>query len=170
MDINNNRLVVTILVLIIALVGIGWFLSSRGLLPGSSNNNPGSSTASTKGTDWQAVFLNNGQVYFGKLQNEGSQFMTLTMIYYLQVAALPSPEPATKNTPSPAAPQISLVKLGSELHGPVDRMRLNRDQVVFIEQMKSDSKVVKAIESYEKSGPVPTGTPTATTINPAATP
>lgn len=153
---NNNRLIVTILALVIVLIGIGWFLSTKGLLPWS--NSPTASTGSTtvvaKPTDWQAIFLNNGQVYFGKLDNsESSQYLVLSDIFYLQLAQAPQPE-GTKSADQ-AQQQVSLVKLGSELHGPVDKMRINRDHVIFIEQMKSDAKVVAAIEQFKKNGPAP---------------
>ncbi len=35
-------------------------------------------------SEYQAVFLSNGQVYFGKLHNSGYQYK-LTDVYYLQV-------------------------------------------------------------------------------------
>ena len=45
---------------------------------------------------------------------------------------------------------VALIKLGNELHGPMDEMRVNRNQVLFIEDMKADSKIVKAIMDYIK--------------------
>lgn len=100
------------------------------------------------GSDYQAVFLVNGQVYFGKLSNSTGGFMSLTDVYYLQVSQplQPAAEGAASQTPD-----ISLVKLGNELHGPTDAMQINRDQVLLIETMKADSNVVKAITEYKKS-------------------
>lgn len=96
-------------------------------------------------SDYQAVFLVNGQVYFGQLAGQGSQFMSLTDVYYLQVnQAL---QPADEETAQ--APDISLVKLGGELHGPTDEMLINRDQVLLIEDLKADSNVVRAIKEYK---------------------
>jgi hypothetical protein len=99
-------------------------------------------------SDYQAVFLVNGQVYFGRLSAQGSQFMNLTDVYYLQVnqALQPAEEGAAAQTPD-----ISLVKLGGELHGPTDAMQINRDQILLIEDLKSDSNVVKAIAEYKKA-------------------
>ncbi len=153
---NNNRMLITILVLVIVLGGIGWFLSVKGLLPGMNSSTSGSS----KPSQWQALFLSNGQVYFGRLSDENSQYATLEEIYYLQLAQ--SPQPEGQNTPaaqqSQQQTQISLVKLGNELHGPVDKMKINRDHILFIEDMKSDAKVVEAIERYKREGPT-TATP-----------
>jgi len=107
--------------------------------------------SSSSGT-YQSVFLVNGQVYFGKLSNESGDFMTLRDVYYLQVnqAIQPAAEGQTQT------PDISLVKLGGELHGPTDEMRINSAQVLLIEDLKSDSNVVRAIAEYKKSA-----TPTA---------
>src|SRR3989344_7818454 len=71
---------------------------------------------------YQAVFLSNNQVYFGKLYNANSSYPTLRDIYYLQVTQVLQP----KDPKSPAQ-QINLVKLGGELHGPEDEMRINRE-------------------------------------------
>ena len=95
---------------------------------------------------YQAIFLTNGQVYFGKLTNPDSDYVTLTDIYYLQVG--PQQGSATGSAAAPSttpAQQISLVKLGNELHGPVDEMHISRAQVLFYEDLKADGQVVKAI-------------------------
>lgn len=96
--------------------------------------------------DWQAVFLSNGQVYFGQASSMSSNTITVKNIYYLQVTQALQPD----GTPVSDQQQgeLSLVKLGNELHGPKDEMKINRDHVLFIEDLKNDGKVVKAIEKY----------------------
>ena len=94
---------------------------------------------------YQAIFLTNGQVYFGKLTNPDSDYVTLTDIYYLQVGPQQGSGTAAVPTTTNAQQQISLVKLGNELHGPVDQMHISRAQVLFYEDLKSDGQVVKAI-------------------------
>jgi len=93
---------------------------------------------------YQAVFLSNNQVYFCKLTNVNADYVDCTDIYYLQVQQ--SVQPADKN----ANPQVSLAKLGSELHGPEDHMRINRDQILFWENLKDDSKVVETIKKNQE--------------------
>ncbi len=95
---------------------------------------------------WQAVFLSNSTVYFGRVNSSGGQWLVMHDIYYLQRAQTPQPS----GTPEEQASQgkLVLIKLGNELHGPQDTMRINRDHVVFIEDLKSDSQVVKAIDKY----------------------
>jgi hypothetical protein len=94
----------------------------------------------------QAVFLTNGQVYFGNLSSSG-KWLKLTDVYYLQVTQ--PLQPAGSNDQPAAAtgsqPNIQLVKLGNELHGPQDVMYIERDKVLFWENMKDDSKVMDAI-------------------------
>ncbi len=97
---------------------------------------------------WQAVFLDNGQVYFGQAKNEDSETVILKDIYYLQVTK--SLQPAEGN--SAQQNEVSLVKLGNELHGPQDQMRINREHILFIEDLKTEGKVVKAIQRYKAGG------------------
>ena len=107
--------------------------------------------AGTARAQYQAVFLTNGQVYFGHVQDRNAQYLKLTDVYYLQ-SVQPLQEPQTpdagakKTSPPPAQPELTLVKLGQELHGPRDRMDINRDQVLFIEDLRDDGKVADAIK------------------------
>jgi hypothetical protein len=98
----------------------------------------------------QAVFLNGGQVYFGNISDLNSRYITLGNIYYLRVNQQVQPE---QQNAQPDPNNISLVKLGCELHGPEDTMVINREQVIFWENLKSDGQVTKAVESYVKANP-----------------
>lgn len=103
-------------------------------------------------SDYSAVFLTNGQVYFGKMYTSPSAVVDLQDIYYLQVNQSIQPggsSTSTTTNSSTQQPDIQLIKLGDELHGPADHMTINRQQVLFTESMKSDSKVVKAISDYK---------------------
>jgi hypothetical protein len=98
-------------------------------------------------TTWQAVFLTNGQVYFGKISSESGSEVVLKDIYYLQVT---QPLQTSGEEQQPAQQnELSLVKLGNELHGPQDEMRINRDHILFVEDLKTDSRVVEAINNYK---------------------
>lgn len=104
-----------------------------------------------KSKEYQAVFLTNGQVYFGKLTQSDSDYVKLTDIYYLQVQQSVQPG-STSTTANNANQQVSLAKLGGELHGPEDVMYVSRQQVLFWENLKTDGKVTKAIADYQSSG------------------
>lgn len=101
----------------------------------------------------QAVFLTNGQVYFGKIKSVNSKFLDLRDIYYLNVNQQVQPNQQTTATQQQAQSSISLVKLGCELHGPADKMLVNRDQVTFWENLKDDGQVAKAIAEWVKQNP-----------------
>jgi len=93
-------------------------------------------------TAWQAVFLSNGQVYFGKIIRETKNILVLQDVYYLQVTQ----EGGEKNV----QPQLSLIKLGEEPHRPEDEMRINKEHILFVEDLKPDSEVVRIIEEFKK--------------------
>ena len=93
-------------------------------------------------SSYQAVFLTNGQVYFGKLSEKGEK-MILRNVYYLRAE-----NQQLQPNLSADQPNMQLIKLGSELHGPQDEMFIERGQILFWENMKEDSQVVKAIQQY----------------------
>ncbi len=86
----------------------------------------------------QSVFLKNGQVYFGKITAITENTLTLEDIYYLK---------------DNGGGDTSLVKLGNELHGPQDKMFIERLEITFWENLKNDSEVTKAIQEFKKQNP-----------------
>jgi hypothetical protein len=96
---------------------------------------------------FQAVFLKSGQVYFGKITKITTTQLTLENIYYLRVNSGSTMD--LDNLPQ----DTSLVKLGCELHGPDDKMFIERKEVEFWENIKKDGEVTKAIGEYEKAYP-----------------
>ena len=118
---------------------------------------------------WQAVFLSNGQVYFGHLKNPDAQYAELSEVYYLQVqqqiqqAATATTTGQVGGVQNPAQQQLVLIKFGTELHRPEDYMKINRDHILFWEDMTTDSTVVKSIVQYkeqQKRGTQPQPAPT----------
>lgn len=96
----------------------------------------------------QAVFLNSGQVYFGNIRSVNNQYFVLGNVYYLQTAGTPG-----STTTTAANSNISLVKLGCELHQPYDQMVINRDQITFWENLKTDGQVAKAVADFKTKYP-----------------
>jgi hypothetical protein len=97
----------------------------------------------------QAVFLTNGQVYFGKVNSVTSKYVDLRGVYYLNVNQQVQPSQKDQKAQS----SITLVKLGCELHGPTDQMLINREQVTFWENLKDEGQVAKAIATWVKDNP-----------------
>ena len=132
----SRILVITMLFLVTA---VGVSLLALLIFGGKSTE-----ASYVKKDKYQAVFLNGGQVYFGKIGKYDTKFLTLSDIYYLRVNQQVQPGQTQ------ASNDVSLAKLGNELHGPEDSMVINRTEVQFWENLKDDGQVVKAITAYKK--------------------
>lgn len=133
-DINTRGALVAIAVATIV-IAIVFTLSTLGPAVGGQ---------APKGSQYQAVFLTNGQVYFGKLKGTSGNYITLKDVYYIQS------NPQQAGGSASPSPQLALVQLGNEIHGPESQMQISTDQVIFWENLKSDSKVVDAINQKNK--------------------
>ncbi|MCA9325048.1 hypothetical protein KDA23_03210 [Candidatus Saccharibacteria bacterium] len=123
---------------VVVLVSLVW-----ALIAGLSGNSNGIDSKK-----YQAVFFTNGQVYFGKLQQVNDEYMKLTDIYYLQTQSSNTEDSKNpQETSSEGSP--TLIKLGSEIHGPEDEMIISKEQVLFYENLKTDGKVAQSIEKYK---------------------
>jgi hypothetical protein len=132
-------IILAVVALIVAAVLVMWF------------SRPAGGDSAIQRDKYQAVFLTNGQVYFGKLAGASGDSMQLTNVYYLQVqqdVQGESGDQAQTEENKDDQSQVSLAKLGSELHGPEDAMQINREQVLFWENLTDDSKVVSAIKQH----------------------
>jgi hypothetical protein len=110
-----------------------------------------SEAAQVKSDRYQSVFLTNGQVYFGKITDLNGSYVRISDIYYLQVQQAVQPTDGKEDTSTTdASSKPQLVKLGNELHAPEDAMQINRDQVLFWENIKPDGQVAKAIGEFTK--------------------
>lgn len=137
---NVLNTVLVVLLIITSVLASAW-LTLR--LITTTNNN-----TAIKSKQYQALFLTNGQVYFGHLKSVDNSYVKLSDIFYLQVQQAVQPDAKTANSNQ----QVSLAKLGGELHGPEDTMYVSRDQVLFWENLKADGKVTQAIKDYQASG------------------
>jgi hypothetical protein len=86
---------------------------------------------------WQAVFLSNGQVYFGHLTVASDEFYELREAFFIQES--PSAEEGQP-------PTREIRALSSEFHQPENRMLIRKDEVLFVENLRPDSDVAEAIE------------------------
>jgi hypothetical protein len=101
---------------------------------------PAKSTAAAVTTgSYQAVFLQNGLVVYGKLEGLGQPYPVLTDVYYIRRDV----NNETKEVRS------QLVKRGAEFHGP-DRMVLNAQHVMFVEPVRDGSTISKMIQDLNK--------------------
>lgn len=94
----------------------------------------------TSGREWQAVILGNDRVYFGRLTVVNEDFFRLDDAYFLR-----------EQTEQGADPVRQVVSLQAELHNPEDSMLIDRDDILVIENLASDSPVVDTIEGLQES-------------------
>ncbi len=91
---------------------------------------------------YQAIFLTNDQIYFGKLIDITGDFMVLDDVYYVKLEEQLSADGSSKTTKG------RLVRLGeSEPHGPENQMIVNRGQVLFWENLSFESQIYQSIQS-----------------------
>lgn len=92
-------------------------------------------------TPYQAVLLDNGQVYYGKLSQLASAFPEMKDVYYIV------------NTEDPQSKQVKhvLVKRGKELHAPTETF-FNARHIIMIEPVGPNSEVAKLIAQSEAQG------------------
>ncbi len=89
---------------------------------------------------YYGVFLDSGDVYFALIDSDKGDYMELTDIYYLQ----------NSSNPETAGGEFSLARLGGEVHGPENLMYLNKDHILNVQPLSSDSEVLRAIVEYKQ--------------------
>jgi hypothetical protein len=127
--------------LVVVLLGVaGWFAWS----------NAGSGAPGIDSGKYQAVFFENGQIYFGKLHPLDNDHMKLTDIFYLQSQSnKDSANPQASSSDQSSNSNMQLIKLGEEIHGPEDEMIINKDQVLYYENLKDGGKVAQSIKKFK---------------------
>lgn len=136
------RVLTVILLACITVVLIGVIVASMRSDGGNGNENK-----LVDKSKYQAVFLNNGQVYFGYIKDLNNGYIRMTNIYYLT-------QGSTGSSSSSSSSNYSLVKLGcQQIHDPLDEMVINRDQVTFWENLNPGGKVVTSIKQFQQQNP-----------------
>lgn len=148
---EQNNLLIIIISIAAGLLIIGGIIITI-LLATNKTNKVGESLKTSiidSKTTYKAVFLLNNQVYFGKIKEQTDKKIVLENVYYLQVNQAQTDKKDDKEADS-EQPQISLIRLGEEMHGPKNILELNYQNVLMIEELRSDSKIIEAINNYEK--------------------
>lgn len=124
-------------VIVLAIFAVYWALEKKGKAPTEEKSS---------GPAWYSVKLINGEIYYGEIADTGADPIILKNVYYnYDQASMSAGEEKKAEGAS-----LRLVKRGNETHGPAGDMDIVRTQVVFMEPLKTDSKVLKAILDYEK--------------------
>ena len=127
---------------VLAVAGLMWWLFMGGT---------GNSAPLIDSGKYQAVFLTNGQVYFGKLSQQNSTYMRIKEVFYLQRKTTTNDKTNPQETTEQSTGDVELIKLGNEIHGPEDQMVIPKDQILFYENLKSDGTVAKSISQYQQT-------------------
>lgn len=98
-----------------------------------------SATVPTFQTSYQAVLLDTGLVYYGKISGLDTEYPVLRDVFYVQQ----STDPATKKVSS------ILIRRGNEWHAPSMTV-LNAHHIVLVEPVGSNSKVAQLIAEEAK--------------------
>jgi hypothetical protein len=134
---NSNLIkkIVSILAIVLVL-GTAYFMLAR-----HSNNQP--KTNGNQTGSWYAVKLDNGDMYYGQIDNTSADPVVMRNVYYDydQVNK-------TTNGTNPTG-NLRLVKKGKETYGPSGTMEIYHVKIVSLDLLGSDSKVLRAILDYE---------------------
>jgi hypothetical protein len=117
---------VIVLVILVVLAIAAYRAVSGPGLPSAVNSN-----------DYQAVFLTNGQVFFGKLSAGDGGDYYLRHVYLLLSAV------TSKGSPG----RQTLVKITREIHTPEDLMIIERRQVLYVENLNPSGRAAKLLAS-----------------------
>ena len=93
--------------------------------------------------NWYAIKLNNNEMYYGQIEDTSADPVIIKNVYYDYDMLNKTEKEAG------AAASLRLVKKGKETYGPSGVMEVVRSNVAYMDVLKSDSKVLKAILDYE---------------------
>ncbi|MFA4941635.1 MAG: hypothetical protein WC582_03520 [Patescibacteria group bacterium] len=99
---------------------------------------------SGKNASWYAVKLASEEIFYGQIKNTSADPITMSNVYYDYDQQKGGGAKTTDNN------TLRLVKRGGEAYGPDGTVEIVRSQVVYMEPLKEDSKVLEAILNYEK--------------------
>lgn len=83
---------------------------------------------------WKAVFLDNGQVYFGRGINVPfTPMLTLRNVYLLRV------DSATSSSPL-------VTSITEQVQAPRDTISISKSHIIYIQDLRGDSPLVEGLE------------------------
>ena len=83
---------------------------------------------------YQAVFLANGQTYFGRYYERIGAYAKIEDVYYLQ---------QSQGSDATQAPDTRLLRRGKELHAPAARMLVPKSAILFVEDLSDSSPIAQ---------------------------
>lgn len=130
---RKPRWVTSVAVTVLVIGAVAWHLLHRSTAPNPDR--------------YQAVYVETGQVYFGKLRNTDGRYLRLEGAYVARAQDVPPS--ATEEQKATLNGNVSLAKISDQVYGPEDTLEIRADKVIFWQNLEQDSKVTKAIEDAE---------------------
>lgn len=84
------------------------------------------------GARYQAVFLANGQTYFGHYLNRLGPYVKVENAFYI------TQQPTAEDNQTP---ESRLIRRGNELHRPLPYVLIPKTAILFTEDLRADSQV-----------------------------
>lgn len=132
-----KRFLLVVIVLVIVLIVLGVWLGFKLF----STNDPAGPS------QYSAVFMSTGDIYYGKLS--WFPWPKLRDVWFLQRGVDPQSQEV----------QFGIAPLRTAFWGPMDEIKLNPKQIIFVARLRNDSQVAKAFaapEAFNQSA-LPTG-------------
>ena len=89
------------------------------------------------GARYQAVFLANGQTYFGRYLDRLGPYVKVENAFY--IATQPTAEEGQ-------TPESRIIRRGSELHQPLPFVLIPKTAILFVEDLRQDSQVAQFMD------------------------
>jgi hypothetical protein len=86
---------------------------------------------------YQAVFLANGQTYFGHYLDRLGPYVKLENAFYI------TQQPTAEDNQNP---ESRIIRRGSELHQPLPFVLIPKSSILFVEDLRADSQVAQFME------------------------
>lgn len=134
-----NKTIIIAAITAVLVVGLFFWLFNR---------------ADSNGIDsgkYQAVFLSNGQHYFGKVKDLNDKHLKLTEVYYLKRSSDENKSEDIQQSAGSQSGNLELKKLGDEIHAPEDEMIIFREHILYYENLNPNGQVSRGIEEYKKN-------------------
>jgi len=89
------------------------------------------------GARYQAVFLANGQTYFGHYLDRLGPYVKVENAFYIQQ------QPTAEEGQTP---ESRIIRRGSELHQPLPYVLIPKSAILFVEDLRQDSQVAQFMD------------------------
>jgi hypothetical protein len=117
-----KKLLIILIVIVIAILGVGIWLGVKFLGP----KNPAGPS------EFSAVYLATGDIYFGKL--DWFPWPRMTNVWFLQ-----------RSINQQNQPQLGVAPFSSAFWRPIDEIYLNPKQIIFWTNLRNDSQLAQAL-------------------------